>query len=53
MHPVINYEPTNQVAQAAIQASRAQREPGNNPAASRPAADLARRVLTLPGARSA
>jgi hypothetical protein len=52
MHPVINYELTNQVARAAIQAGRARRERGNNPVASRPAADLARRVLTLLGARS-
>jgi hypothetical protein len=66
MHPNISYElatariadfhrqaARDQIARAAIQASRTQSERGTNPVASRPAADRARRVLTLLSARSA
>jgi len=66
MHPIISRElatariadfhrhaTRHQIARTAIQASRPCRERGTNPAAGRPAAERARRVLTLPGARSA
>ncbi len=43
----------HQIARSAIKASRSRRERGTNPVADRPAADRARRALTLPGARSA
>ena len=66
MHPIISRElatariadvhrhaARHQIARSAIKASRSRRDRGTNPVAGRPAADRARRVLTLPGARSA
>jgi hypothetical protein len=66
MHPIISYElatariaevhrqaARHQIARAAIQTRRTRRERGTNPVAGRPAADRARRLLTVLVARSA